>query len=110
MKSFTMLLALTLASSLAFANNFKAEDFNQMIQENQKSEAELRKNLQKGAGIQFEDQPGRIAREKLEIPTEAEQVVVSTHLPDWKPIQNPALKAQDKARMKRLSQELDEAR
>ncbi len=110
MKFLNLTVAISMMGSLAFANNFKVEDFNQMIQESQEAEADLRKNLQQGAGIRFDDRPGHISREKLEIPAEVEQVVVNTEHPTWRPVEGPSRKAQDRARMKRLSQELEETR
>ena len=104
-----MVLTALLTASSAWGLSTKVDDFNQMIQENQKAEVQLRKDLQQKAGIRFDDQPGKIAKEKRAIPSESEQVIVTSGQATWKPTPSPAKKAQDRAQMKRLSQELTEA-
>lgn len=102
--------SLAMAEDRAPANTFKSEDFNQMIQESQKSEAQLRNQLQEKAGIRLENEkPGTLAREKFQAPQEPEQVVVSSSTPLWVEKKARNGRAQDKADMKRISQELQEA-
>lgn len=113
MKAMILTFSMLLGASAAFAGpqqRVKTDDFNQMIQENQKSEAQLRMDLQKEAGIRLnQDTPGQIAKENREIPSEAEQVAVSSSGNFWKEKKSGSSKSLDKADMKRLSQELDEA-
>jgi hypothetical protein len=114
MKAMILTFSLLLGAPATFAGpqqRVKTDDFNQMIQENQKSEAQLRMDLQKEAGIRLnQDTPGKIAKENREIPSETEQVVVSSSDNFWKEKKSGTSKSLDKAAdMKRLSQELDEA-
>jgi hypothetical protein len=109
MKNLIITLALTLAAQASFAD-LAADDFNQMIQENQKSEQDLRQKLQKGAGIEFKDKYGKIDSKKFKAPTEAEQVVVSSSNRPWKHNQKDrTAKALQKAEMNRLADELNDA-
>lgn len=119
MKQWILTLSILLGTSLAMAggartpqSSFKSDDFNQMIQENQKAEAQLRTHLQEKAGIRLDDKPGTVAREKIEAPREPEQVVVNTNESIWnEPTskKDRSARARDKADMKRISQELREA-
>lgn len=108
MKNWILTLTILISTQASFAE-LAGDDFNQMIQENQKVEAELRNKLQKDAGITFNEKYGSVAKEKLPTPTEAEQVAVSSSTPIWKTKKDRAAKALQKAEMKRLSQELNEA-
>ncbi|MEZ0392586.1 MAG: hypothetical protein ACAH59_10235 [Pseudobdellovibrionaceae bacterium] len=109
-KQTLLILVVSLGASLSYGNAFKGEDFNQMIQDNQKAEADLRARLQKEAGIELNaDKPGSIAKEKIMAPTEAEQIVVSSSQSLWTEKKDRSAKKLYKAEMKRLSQELDEA-
>ncbi len=107
MKSLLLTIAVVLMAQVSFAD-IGGDDFNQMIQENQKSENELRQKLQKDAGIQFNDKIGKVDKSKIQVPTEAEQVVVSSSSP-WKSKKDRSAKALQRDEMKRLSQELNEA-
>lgn len=116
MKSIALSLCLLLGASISMAGAKKAsafaEDFNQMIQENQKTEAQLRAQLQEKAGIHLSaDKPGTVAREKLEQSRqEPEQVIVNSSRPLWQ--EKKGLSgggALDKSEMKRLSQEVKDA-
>jgi hypothetical protein len=110
MKNWMITITLIFVAQASFAD-LAAEDFNQMIQENQKSEQDLRQKLQKGAGIEFKDKYGKIERDKFKAPNEAEQVVVSSGS-QWKTSphkKDRTAKALQKAEMNRLSQELNEA-
>ena len=105
MKQMVVTMMLILSAVSSFAGTFKADDFNQMIQENQKAEIELRTHLQKEAGIQLNDKPGTVAREKLKISAEAEQIVAKTSSSIWKDKKKDlSEKKLEKAEMKRLSQ------
>lgn len=110
-KQWILMLTISLGTSLAFAGTFSGTDFNQMIQENQQAEKDLRSQLQKEAGIDLDvdDKPGTIAREKIQAPKEAEQIIVSSSQPIFKEKKDKSSKLQHKADMKRISQELDEA-
>jgi hypothetical protein len=97
-------------SALVAKAELKGDDFNQMIQENQKNEQQLRQKLQKDAGITFNEKVGHIDQSKIQAPTEAEQVIVSSN-PVWKANKKDrSARTLQKAEMKRLSQELEEAR
>jgi len=110
MKNRIATLALVLAASQVSLADIAADDFNQMIQENQKSETELRNKLQKEAGITFNGKAGQISKENLDVQMEAEQVVVSSgNNQAWKSKKDRSAKILQKAEMKRLSQELNEA-
>ncbi len=109
MKNWMVAILMVLAAQKSFAD-VSADDFNQMIQENQKSENELRAKLQKGAGIEFKDKYGKVDRSKFQAPTEAEQVVVNSTTPTWKQNKKDrSAKVLQKSEMNRLSQELNEA-
>lgn len=117
MKQLTLIMVIVLGSSFAMAELKKTEkpsfraEFNEMIQENQKSAEQLRHQLQEKAGIRFDDKPGTIAKENLEIPSGPEEVVVSSSSKalQWKERKDRAAKDLHKADMKRISQELKEA-
>ncbi len=109
MKTWIVTLALVVSAAQVSMADVSADDFNQMIQENQKSEVELRNKLQKEAGITFNDKIGKIAKDKIQAPTEPEQVIVSTSGSPWKAKKDRSARALQKADMKRLSQELNEA-
>ncbi len=100
-----------LSSSLHSFAEFSSADFNEMIQENQKSETELRKKLQKDAGIdQRKVEYGKIDRSKLQIPKESEQVAVSGGTAtSWKPRKDRAARELQKAEMSRVAEELKQA-
>lgn len=109
-KQWILIIAISLGTSLAMAGTFQADDFNEMIRENQKLEKDLRKQLQKEAGIVLDsDRPGTVAKEKIQAPAAAQEIVVSSSTNLWKEKKDKSDKLQHKADMKRISQELDEA-
>ena len=107
MKNWILSLAIVIAAQTAMG--LGADDFNQMIQENQKAESELRHHLQKEAGIQLNDQYGKIAKDKMVVPQEAEQVVVSSGNLWNETAPSKQARKLEKKEMKRLSQELKDA-
>lgn len=109
MKQWTLAILFLFGTSLAMARTFQADDFNQMMKENQKIEQDLRNQLQKEAGISLNDRPGHVAKEKITAPAEVEPVVVNSSRPFWSETRVKVDKAIDKEEMKRISQEMDEA-
>lgn len=104
-----VLICLLATASASAATNFHGDDFNNMIKDSQKAESELRNQLQKEAGIRFDDKPGTISREKYLPSNEAEQIVVSTTEPKSNPRKRSYNKLDDVTASKRLSQEFREA-
>jgi hypothetical protein len=113
MKNILISTVCMMAASLAVASsNFRGDDFNNMIQENQKAESDLRNQLQKEAGIRFDDKPGTISRDKYAPKGEVEQIVVSTTEPKSNSRKHRAStynKLDETTAAKRLSQEFKEA-
>lgn len=109
MKKLMYIATLILYSLTSFAE-LSSDDFNAMIQENQKSETELRKKLQKNAGINLhKDNIGKIDRSKLPRPTQVEEVAVSGDNPAWKARKDKTSKELQRANMKRVAEELKQA-
>ena len=108
-------IGLMIALNALASNSFRGEDFDNMIKENQKAETELRTKLQKDAGIRFDDQPGKISREKLAVGNEGvEQIAVSTSdmvtKTELRNRRSAAInKRDDQTAAKRLAQEFKEA-
>lgn len=108
MKNLILTLGILIYGINSFAD-LSTDDFNSMIQENQKSETELRKKLQKDAGIDTKkEQYGKVDRMKLQISKEAEQVAVSGGA-GWKTRKDRASSELQKAEMKRVADELKQA-
>ena len=83
------------------------DDFNSIIQENQKVQADLHNRLQKDAGIELDSSTGSIAKENRYVPTESEQIVVSTSSKLLKP-RARNVEFDEKPQMNRLSQKMKE--
>lgn len=81
------------------------EDFNSIIQENQKVQKDLHTRLQKDAGIEVTGAAGMVAKEDRLIPSESEQIVVSTSSDLLKPRERE-VQLDEKGQMDRLSQEM----
>jgi hypothetical protein len=92
------------------AAQLTTDDFNQMIQENQRAEVDLRKKLQKEAGIELrKDQYGKVDSRKLDRPRVAEQVAVAGENPSLPQRKDSSAKDLHKAAMKRVAEEIKEA-
>lgn len=109
MKKIITIVILSCVVSNAFAE-LSTDDFNQMIQENQKSEADLRKKLQKEAGIDLrKEQYGKVDKSKLERPQVAEQVAAAGEPPAIRKHKDESDKELQRSAMKRVADELTEA-
>ncbi len=101
--------ALILVSTTALAE-LSTDDFNQMIQENQRSEADLRRKLQKEAGIDLKkEQYGKVDKTKIERPQVAEQIASPGESQGFKKHSNESEKDLQRSAMKRVADELTEA-
>ena len=90
----------------------KSSEFNDMIKESQSNTDELRKSLSEQAGIKLDQSvPGTVAREKIEAPKEAEQMVAESNKDFWKQDKKQRKNKLDsnKEQTKRLSEELKES-
>lgn len=105
---FTLILA-SIAQNV-FAE-LSTDDFNQMIQENQRSEADLRKKLQKDAGINLKkEQYGKIDQTKIEKPQGLEQVASSGGgSPVQRKTTDSSSKELQRSALKRVADEVKEA-
>lgn len=111
MKNLLLMLLVSCTVQISFAG-LSTHDFNDMIQENQKSEKDLRKKLQKTAGVDpSRDDVGKIDHSKIEKPKDVEQFAVSSgSVPSYRqPKQPAALKESSRAAMKRLADEMLQA-
>lgn len=91
----------------------KSSEFNEMIKESQNNSEELRKSLSEQAGIKLDQsKPGTVAREKVEAPKEAEQVVAESARDFWQQGKKQRKEKADlttKEQSKRLSEEIKES-
>lgn len=90
----------------------KSSEFNEMIKESQSNTAELRKTLREQAGIKLDQSvPGTVAREKIEAPKEAEQMVAESNKDFWKQDRKQRRNKlnTNKEQIKRLSEEIKES-
>ena len=90
----------------------KSSEFNEMIKESQNNSDELRKSLTEQAGIKLDQsKPGTVAREKVEAPKEAEQIVAESAKDFWKQDKKQRKNKLDlnREQTKRLSEEIKES-
>ncbi len=103
------LVSLFLSICFAAAAGASIDDFNELIQDSQKSEVELRAKLQLDSGSRLKDsEVGTIARDSIEAPTTAEQIATSSSSSISSARQKKMATPDSKAEAQRISQELKE--
>lgn len=109
-------VGLTMRSAVATTQldelNKKSSEFNEMIKESQTNTEQLRKSLKEQAGIKLDDStPGTVAKEKVQAPREAEQIVAESARDFWKEKKKLKTKtdSSQSEQNKRLSQEIKES-